>query len=173
MGSVGVHVSYLSAGEEAEWISAVQASTALHRPWLAPPDTSEGFRAYLERSRRDDQATWVIRHAECGGLAGYASVNNIVRRALQSGYLGYGAFAAHAGQGLMTEGLGLVLDDVFGPLGLHRVEANIQPGNARSIALVRRLGFAKEGYSPRYLLVDGDWRDHERWALRAEEWTRG
>lgn len=169
---MGVHVSYLSAGDEAEWISAVQASAALHHPWLAPPDTPEGFRGYLGRSRRDDQATWVIRHDDCGGLVGYASVNNIVRRALQSGYLGYGAFAAHAGRGLMTEGLGLVFDDVFGPLGLHRVEANIQPGNARSIALVRRLGFAKEGYSPRYLLVGGDWRDHERWALRAEEWPR-
>jgi [ribosomal protein S5]-alanine N-acetyltransferase len=49
------------------------------------------------------------------------------------------------------------------------VEANIQPGNAPSIALVQQLGFQKEGYSPRYLMVDGDWRDHERWALRVED----
>jgi [ribosomal protein S5]-alanine N-acetyltransferase len=65
----------------------------------------------------------------------------------------------------------VVLDTVFGELRLHRVEANIQPGNARSIALVRRLGFEKEGYSRRYLLIAGDWRDHERWALLAEDWA--
>jgi len=100
------------------------------------------------------------------------NVSNIVRGGLQSGYLGYGAFASHAGRGLMTEGLRAVLDAVFGELRLHRVEANIQPGNARSIALVRRLGFEKEGYSRRYLLIDGDWRDHERWTLLAEDWAR-
>ena len=103
-----------------------------------------------------------------GGLVGYTNINNIVRGALQSGYLGYAAFAGHAGRGLMTSGLRDVLGRAFGELGLHRVEANIQPGNTPSIALVQRLGFAKEGFSPRYLRVDGDWRDHERWALRAE-----
>ncbi len=53
---------------------------------------------------------------------------------------------------------------------LHRVEANIQPGNAPSIALVKRLGFELEGMSPRYLKIGGRWRDHERYALRAETW---
>jgi ribosomal-protein-alanine N-acetyltransferase len=59
----------------------------------------------------------------------------------------------------------------FGELGLHRLEANIQPGNARSIALVRVLGFEKEGFSRRYLKIDGDWRDHERWALLSDRWA--
>ncbi len=60
---------------------------------------------------------------------------------------------------------------VFGELGLHRVEANIQPGNLRSIRLARRLGFEREGFSPAYLMVGGEWRDHERWVLRAEGWA--
>lgn len=155
--------------DAAEFIDAVRASSALHGPWLDLPDTPELFVAYLDRAARDDQANYLIRHRACGRLVGLANVSNIVRGSLQSGYLGYGAFASHAGRGLMTQGLRAVLGSVFGDLGLHRVEANIQPGNARSIALVQRLGFRKEGFSRRYLKVGGQWRDHERWALLAED----
>jgi RimJ/RimL family protein N-acetyltransferase len=122
------------------------------------------------RATREDQAAYLVRHCSCGSLVGFVSVNNIVRGALQSGYLGYAAFASHAGRGLMTGGLRAVIDTVFGDLALHRVEANIQPANVSSIGLVRRLGFEKEGFSRRYLRIDGDWRDHERWALLADEW---
>jgi ribosomal-protein-alanine N-acetyltransferase len=69
----------------------------------------------------------------------------------------------------MTEGMRLVIGRAFGTLRLHRLEANIQPANAASIALVRRLGFRKEGLSRRYLKIGGRWRDHERWAILAEE----
>lgn len=62
----------------------------------------------------------------------------------------------------MTQGIRLVMHHAFGPLGLHRVEANIQPANVASIALVKRLGFGREGVSPRYLKIGGRWRDHER-----------
>ena len=70
----------------------------------------------------------------------------------------------------MTEALQLVLREAFTKLGLHRLEANIQPGNTASIALAKRCGFELEGFSPRYLKVGGRWRDHERWAIRAETW---
>jgi ribosomal-protein-alanine N-acetyltransferase len=166
-----VTVGPLSQNDEEAFLTAVRASRVLHRPWIEPPDTHERFAAYLEHIAREDQAAYVIRHDDCGGLVGYVSIGNIVRRAFQSAYLGYGAFEGHAGRGLMTAGLRAVVDIAFGGLGLHRVEANIQPSNAASLALVRRLGFEREGFSPRYLMVDGDWRDHERWTLLSEKWA--
>ena len=120
-----------------------------------PPDTPERFAAYIEHASREDQAVYVVRHDSCGGVVGYVSVGNIVRRAFQSAYLGYGGFEGHARQGLMGAGLWAVVDMAFGELGLHRVEANIQPANASSIGLVSRLGFEWEGFSPRYLLLRG------------------
>jgi len=112
----------------------------------------------------------VCRRAD-GAIVGVINVSEIVRAAFQSAYLGYYAFRPHAGQGYMTEGLALVLRHAFGSLGLHRLEANIQPGNRPSRALVRGLGFRMEGFSPRYLKIGGRWRDHERWAIVREAWV--
>jgi ribosomal-protein-alanine N-acetyltransferase len=169
---MSVVLSRPSEADAAEFIAAARTSAAHLDPWIAAPDTPEWFAAYLARAAREDQASYLIRHRDCGELIGFANINNIVRGALQSGHLGYAAFASHAGRGLMTAGLTAVISDVFTSLGLHRLEANIQPGNLRSLAIVRRLGFNREGYSPRYLLVDGEWRDHERWAVLAEYWAR-
>ncbi len=68
----------------------------------------------------------------------------------------------------MTEALRQAMALAFDDLGLHRLEANIQPGNVASIALVKRLGFKQEGFSERYLKIGGQWRDHERWALLSD-----
>jgi [ribosomal protein S5]-alanine N-acetyltransferase len=160
-----VTVAPLVEADEAAFIAAVRASRAFHHPWVDLADTHERFMSVLARLQLEDQKAYLVRHT-CGGLVGYVSVSNIVRGAFQSAYLGYGAFAGHEGKGFMTKGLRAVIDIAFDELGLHRVEANIQPSNVRSLALVRRLGFEKEGFSPRYLMVDGEWRDHERWALR-------
>ena len=107
-----------------------------------------------------------------GDLVGVINVSEIVRGPFRSAYIGYYAFVPHAGRGYMTEGLTLALRWAFRGLHLHRVEANIQPGNQASRALVRGLGFRREGFSRRYLKVAGRWRDHERWALVAEDWRR-
>jgi ribosomal-protein-alanine N-acetyltransferase len=100
-------------------------------------------------------------------LVGIVNVSEIVRGAFRSGYLAYYVFRPYERRGLMTEGVRLVVRDAFRRLGLHRLEANVQPGNRASIRLVRRLGFRREGYSPRYLKIQGRWRDHERWARLA------
>ncbi|HUC60119.1 MAG TPA: GNAT family N-acetyltransferase [Streptosporangiaceae bacterium] len=165
-----VTVSAPSEDDAEEFIGAVRESRSLHHPWIDAPGTTERFAAYLERAATADHASYLIRHRACGRLVGYANISNIVRGTFQSGYLGYAAFASHAGRGLMTHGLRAVIESGFGDLRLHRLEANIQPANNPSISLVRRLGFEKEGFSPKYLFIDGDWRDHERWALRVESW---
>ena len=69
----------------------------------------------------------------------------------------------------MSQGLKLVIQKTFLELNLHRLEANIQPGNNHSIHLVKSNQFRKEGFLPNYLFIDGKWRDHERWALSIED----
>ncbi|MHB8294463.1 MAG: GNAT family N-acetyltransferase [Acidimicrobiales bacterium] len=147
----------MSAEDCHAFVAAVRASSDLHHPWINPADSADRFEEWLERLCRDDQEAYLIRHESCGELVRYVSLSNIVRRAFQSARLGYGAFSSHTGRGLMTQGLGAVIDLAFQKLGFHRLEANIQPTNERSLALVRRLGFEREGYSSRYLMVDSDW----------------
>ena len=105
-----------------------------------------------------------------GEIVGVVNISEIVRGGFQSAYLGYYAFEPFAGTGLMREGLAKVINHAFTSMKLHRLEANIQPANKKSIRLVKRLGFRREGYSPRYLKIAGRWRDHERWTILGEEW---
>ena len=105
-----------------------------------------------------------------GAIVGRFHLNEIVRGAFRSAYMSYWVGAPFAGRGLMREGIELVLDHAFNAADLHRVEANIQPTNAASIALAKGAGFRLEGYSERYLEIAGEWADHERWAMTAEEW---
>lgn len=152
-----------------EFLAAVRKSRRLHGRWTSPPRTPAEFAAYLKRVRgKAYLGYWVV--TEDGEIAGVINVSEIVRGALCSGYLGYYAFAPHSGQGYMTRGLAAVLSDALGIHRLHRLEANIQPGNKDSRALVQRLGFRREGISPRYLKIAGRWRDHERWAITVEDW---
>ena len=150
------------------FLAAVAASRDLHHPWVDPPRDLEGFLALLWRSRRAEHASHVAWHGD--DLVGVVNLNHIVRGALQSAYLGYYAFHPHQGRGRMRAALALAIDRAFDHHGLHRLEANVQPANHRSLRLVAGLGFRREGYSPRYLRVGGRWRDHERWALLVDEW---
>ena len=155
-----------------EFLAAVRRSRRLHSSWVSPPGTAAAYRDYLRRVRRSTHAGYFVCREDSGELAGVVNISEIVRGNFDSAYLGYYAFAPHAGQGLMAEGLARVVGEAFRRLGLHRLEANIQPRNTASRRLVRRLGFRREGFSRRYLRVAGRWRDHERWTILAEEWRR-
>jgi [ribosomal protein S5]-alanine N-acetyltransferase len=148
-----------------------RASLPLHRPWVYPPMSAPAVARWVRTTGPNRHRLLVCRRVD-GAIVGVVNVSEIVRAAFQSAYLGYYAFRPHAGQGYMTEGLALVLRHAFRSLGLHRLEANIQPGNRSSRALVRGLGFRREGFSPRYLKIGGRWRDHERWAIVRETWIR-
>ena len=153
-----------------EFLAAMRASRDYHRPWLQAATTPEAYEKLLSRVHDDRHEPMFVRRRDDGAIVGFFNVSEIVRGLFQSAYLGYGAVAAHAGQGYMSEGLELVLARVFTELRLHRLEANIQPGNTASIELVRTAGFVHEGFSERYLKIGGRWRDHEHWAIRAEQW---
>ena len=161
-----------TAADQDEFIAAMRASRGVHRPWVYMPETPERYLAYLARVQDPRYEPFLACRAQDGAIVGFLNLSEIVRGGFKSAFLGYGAVAAHAGKGYMTEAMRLLLREAFTRLDLHRVEANIQPGNLRSIALAKRCGFELEGFSPRYLKVGGRWRDHERWAIRAETWRK-
>jgi ribosomal-protein-alanine N-acetyltransferase len=140
---------------------------------VSPPDTPKAFASYLRRLSSDCHWGFLLINRQTGDIIGVINLNNLIGGNFQSAFLGYYAFLPHAGQGLMQEGMLLVLTHAFQHLKLHRLEANIQPGNRASIALVRRCGFVREGLSLRYLKIYGRWKDHERWAILADTFRLG
>jgi ribosomal-protein-alanine N-acetyltransferase len=133
------------------------------------PSDPDAFAAYLQRAKSTDVESLLVCLREDGAIVGVYNISQIFYGPLRGAYLGYYAFEPFAGKGFMRDGLRLVLRYAFGQLGLHRLEANIQPDNRRSLALVADAGFRHEGFSPRYLKIAGRWRDHERWAILAED----
>ncbi len=164
------------ADDADEFRALVEASRDFLREWEPwfPPDHDPDGNLRLRRTlaadaRPENQKHFVCRRSD-GALLGTMNINNMVRGVFRSASLGYWIGAPHAHQGHMTEALCLILRHAFRTERLHRLEANIRPENVWSIALVRRAGFRLEGLSKRYLKIAGRWRDHERWALLAEEW---
>ena len=153
-----------------EFLALNRASTELHRGLVSPPTEGPQFTAFLERCRRADSACFFICRMEDHQIVGSINLSQIFLGGFRNAYLGYFIGAPYAARGYMTEAIGLLLRHAFTQLKLHRLEANIQPGNVASAALVKGAGFVREGYSRRYLKICGRWRDHERWAILAEDW---
>jgi ribosomal-protein-alanine N-acetyltransferase len=102
-------------------------------------------------------------------LIGRANLSNIVRRAFQNAYLGYYLDRAYNGRGYMTAGVSAVVDFALGPGHLHRVQAAVMPENQGSIRVLEKAGFRLEGFAPKYLRINGVWRDHNLYAITAED----
>ncbi len=157
------------AADEEAFLSAMRDSVGLHHPWVSAPRDHAGWQRYLKRLARDNEAGFLIKRIHDNVICGVINLNIITYEALCSAYISYFAVAAQAEKGYMKEGMLQVIQHAFTDLGLHRLEANIQPDNLASIALVQNTGFKYEGYSPRLLKINGKWRDHERWAILADE----
>ncbi|MBL8642939.1 MAG: GNAT family N-acetyltransferase [Rhodospirillaceae bacterium] len=153
-----------------EFLTMTKASQNFHQPWVFPAMEQRRFRGYLDRLAEGRAYGFFIGRAEDDAFLGVINVNDPIFGGFRSASLGYYIHADHARCGYMSEALALVLDYAFTTLQLHRLEANVQPQNEASLALVQRLGFRKEGFSPAFLQIDGVWRDHERWAMLAEDW---
>ena len=160
-----------SEADAEELIRANRRSQSLHLPWVKSFTDQQGFDAWMQRLAGPQHLGFVIRERRDSSIVGIVNPNEIVRGVFQNAYLGYYAMAGKTGCGLMTEALVAVLSIAFGDIKLHRVEANVQPENQPSIALVQRVGFRLEGFSPRYLYIEEAWRDHQRWAITAEEFS--
>jgi ribosomal-protein-alanine N-acetyltransferase len=164
-----IRLSRVTRADGADLIAANRANQAYHLPWVASFTDEAGFDAWFVRGLTGPNVNLVAREAVSNGVVGVVNINEIVGGVFQSAYLGYYGMQEFSHKGLMTQALRAAIGFAFGDLGLHRLEANIQPENQTSLALVRRLGFRREGFSPRYLRIGGEWRDHERWALVADE----
>ena len=130
----------------------------------------EAFDRELETHNTTESQRWLVCMNDTGAIAGRIALGNIERGPFQNGRFGYWIGSQYAGQGMMSEALALAVTHAFTPtesggLGLHRVCANIVPANTASRRVLEKVGFVKEGYSEKYLQIQGVWEDHERWAM--------
>jgi ribosomal-protein-alanine N-acetyltransferase len=163
-----VAIRRITDQDKAEFTRLAEASSELFRPWIIVPTTADEFDAYLGRFDQRTAEGLMVCIRETGAIAGFININEIIRGPYLRGTLGYGAFAPTVRQGYMYEGMGLVLRFAFDDLGLHRLEADIQPDNTASLKLVDKLRFTNEGYSCGFVRINGTWRDHQRWAITSD-----
>jgi [ribosomal protein S5]-alanine N-acetyltransferase len=165
----------LRRGDKADWLRV----RALNRRWLqeweaTAPDRGGQtvtfaalVRHYNSEARAGRMLPFAIRFD--GRLVGQMVVFGIAWGSLLSASVGYWVDEDVAGRGVAPTALALASDHALGTLGLHRLEVNIRPENANSLAVVRKLGFRDEGVRAAYLHINGAWRDHRTFALTAED----
>jgi len=156
------------AADEEAFLKAMRDSIGLHHPWVSAPKDHAGWQRYMNRLERVNEAGFLVKRLHDGVICGVINLNVITYEALCSAYVSYFGVIGEVEKGYMKEGMLQVIRHAFDELGLHRLEANIQPGNLASIALARSTGFEYEGFSPRFLKISGEWRDHERWAVLSD-----
>ncbi len=166
----------LARSDAAAWREARRRSATWLVRWDAtvPPGGSNrpaSFGALVRRMNRQarEGTTFGFAIDVDGVFAGQVTINNVVRGSAQFASVGYWLDQRFAGRAVMPRAVAMTLDHCFGPLGLHRVEVAIRPENTNSLRVVEKLGIPEVGYAPRFLHIDGDWRDHRLYALTAED----
>ncbi len=151
-----------------------------HRPW-SPIPPEEFFTEDFQRARLAASSQLaavgrefrfgVFHHERPEYLMGIINLNAVERGVFQNGRFGYSIDVAHAGKGLATAALRVIMRFAFGELELHRLEANIMPRNEPSRRVLLKCGFSMIGYSPRMLMINGVWEDHEMYMVLAEQFS--
>jgi len=167
-----VYLRHPEVADFDELLIRYRGSRELFRGLASAHFDGSAFDRLLQTANSDTNKTLLICSVATTEIVGQLSLSQIFYRGFQNAYLGYHLFGGFTGHGYMTEAVGLVLGYAFDNVKLHRIEANVQPHNQPSIAVLRRNGFAKEGFSRRYLKINGRWRDHERWAIIVEDWRK-
>ena len=165
-----VFLRYVTTGDFEEMQTLFRESRVFYKGLIDTPDDFEKFKAYVARNESETNECFVICRAADGKIVGSINLSQIFRKAFQNAYLGYSLGVGYTGHGFMTEAVELILRFAFKDLKLHRIEANVQPENLPSIAVLKRCGFTLEGFSRKYLKIAGRWRDHERFAIIIEDW---
>ncbi len=170
----------LARSDEAAWRSARERNVAWLVPWDAtvPPGGDARpatFRQLVRRLHKMARAgtTYPFAVEVSGSFAGQLTVNNIVRGSAQFASLGYWLDQEYAGRGIMPRAVAMAIDHCFSSAGLHRVEIAIRPENTNSLRVVEKLGMREVGFAPRFLHIDGAWRDHRIYAVTVEECPGG
>ncbi len=178
--SGGITLRPVSRSDAAAWREIRRRNAEWLKPWDAtvPPggDTRPtSYPALVRRLRRmARQGTTLPFALEVDGrFAGQLTVNNIVRGSAQFASLGYWIDQRHAGRGIMPRAVAMAIDHCFTAVGLHRVEVCIRPENTNSLRIVEKLGLLEVGLAPRFLHIDGAWRDHRIFAVTVEECPGG
>ncbi len=171
-----VFLRYPVPGDREEFVQLRRQSRETLERWEPIPPSGldifgdEMFDREFGSRKTESEHRWLICTRSTGEIAGRICLSAIERGVLQSGRFGYWLGTRFVGNGYMQSGIALGLRHSFEALGLHRVSANVMPSNERSIATLRGCGFAKEGYSEKYLKIQGRWEDHERYAMTVERW---
>lgn len=166
----------IASGDARAWRSVRQRNLAWLQRWDAtapsvadarPRSFSAMVRGMRKAARAGTQLPFAIEYE--GRLVGQITVNNVIRGSAQFASVGYWIDEAVAGRGLMTRAVAMVIDHCFGPVGLHRIEVAIRPENKSSLRVVEKLGIPLVGLAPKYLHIDGDWRDHLLFGITREQ----
>ncbi len=166
-----VYLRYPKMDDLDEFSELNKTSINFHKGLANPPKDRKSYIEFFAKNERPENENFFICLVETDEIAGSIGLSQIFRGGFQNAYLGYQVGENFAGKGFASEAIFLIVKFAFEELKLHRVEANIQPHNLASIAVVKKNGFSKEGFSPKYLNIDDIWRDHERWAILNENWS--
>jgi [ribosomal protein S5]-alanine N-acetyltransferase len=177
-----VELGPMRSRHRADWERVRRANATWLKPWEAtlppgsppgPPSFAALVRELNRQARQGRVLPWLVFYRAAAGdapqLAGQLTVSGIVGGSAGWAQIGYWVDERLAGRGIIPTAVALAVDYCFGTVGLHRIEITVRPENERSLRVVEKLGFRPEGLRPRYLHIDGDWRDHLVFALNVDE----